>query len=178
MSKVWVVSDAHWGHKNILKYRPEFSEIYDHDWVIMENILQSVNKRDTLWMLGDMFFDLDSLKFARSLRSHVKYIHFVLGNHDSDNNKRQEVLRSIIAEDLVDKIHGLAKVNGVWMSHAPIHPDELRGKPNIHGHVHKCTLDDKRYFNACVDVNEYGPVAFQEIRGGSLLYTLRGECTE
>ena len=165
MSKVWVVSDAHWGHKNILKYRPEFSERHDHDWVILENILQATTKRDTLWMLGDMFFDEESIAYARTLSSHVANLHWVLGNHDSDNNKRQRILRTILEEGLVNKVHGLVKVNGVWLSHAPIHPEELRGKPNIHGHTHTHVLPDKRYYNACVDVNDWGPVGFQDIRG-------------
>lgn len=165
MSKVWVISDTHWGHKNILKYRPEFNSLVEHNELILDNLLSAVSKRDTLWMLGDMFFDMDSVSYARIIRQYVGNIHWVLGNHDSDNNNRQEVIREILYEDLVDKVHGIAKCGRVWMTHAPMHPAELRDKPNIHGHMHKDKLDDKRYFNANVDVNDYKPVAFQEIMG-------------
>ena len=47
------------------------------------------------------------------------------------------------------------------MSHAPIHPNELRGRFNLHGHVHQNSITlpdgslDDRYINCCVEMS-YG----------------------
>ena len=65
------------------------------------------------------------------------------------------------------------KIKNVILSHTPIHPQELEYKSssvnicppryNIHGHVHDFTIDDDRYFNTSVDVNNWGPVKLQDI---------------
>jgi calcineurin-like phosphoesterase family protein len=61
-------------------------------------------------------------------------------------------------------VAGIIKYKGFWLSHAPIHPEELRGKPNIHGHVHTNTLNDSRYFNASLENIGYKPVSIEEVR--------------
>lgn len=163
MAKVHFIGDTHWGHKNILKYRPQFDSIDEHDNYILENILEAVRKRDTLYLMGDIIFDEHSIVFMRVLSRHIDHLHWVLGNHDSDNRKRQAILRQIIKEDLVSKVGSLFTYKDFWLSHAPIHPDELRGKRNIHGHVHSKTLDDDRYFNVCCENTNYKPVFIDEL---------------
>ena len=59
MSRVLLISDTHFSHKNICKFRADFSTPEEHDETIFNNIMKTVNKRDTLWMLGDIAFDLD-----------------------------------------------------------------------------------------------------------------------
>jgi len=165
MSKVWYISDCHFGHKNILKYRPEFSSIEEHDGTIMDNILSVVTKRDTLIMLGDMFFTAEELQDKGNiLRKVPGWAHLVLGNHDTDNAKRADNVGNMWG--MFDSVHGITTRNGFWLTHAPIHPVELRGKKNIHGHVHRGTLDDERYINvSCENVN-YKPISLDDIRAG------------
>jgi hypothetical protein len=70
-------------------------------------------------------------------------------------------------KDLVnvyDKIYSLYKYKEFWLSHCPIHPEELRGKKNIHGHTHYHNIDDSRYFNVSMENIEYKPVNIDEIR--------------
>ena len=44
----------------------------------------------------------------------------------------------------------------MWISHAPIHPKELRDKfLNVHGHLHQHSLNDPHYFNVNIDANDY-----------------------
>lgn len=170
MAQTHIISDIHIGHKNILKYRTRFDSIEEHDDLIMENILGKVGKRDSLWLLGDCFFDEGSIDFLRTLKKYVLYINWVLGNHDTDNASRQKVLRKIIGEGLVHRVGSLFNRGGFWYSHHPIHPLELRGKFNIHGHVHDATLPDNRYFNASCENISYTPVtlaALKEVFYGS-----------
>lgn len=165
MSKVWFISDCHFGHRNILKYRPEFSSIEEHDGTIMENILSTVTKRDTLIMLGDMFFTLEDLQEkGELLRKAPKVSVLVLGNHDTDTNTRAENVGQMWA--MFDSVHGIITRNGHWLSHAPIHPIELRGKNNIHGHVHSATVPDDRYINVCCENVNYKPISLDDIRAG------------
>ena len=53
---VYFSSDFHLGHKAILKYRPQFSTIEEHDNAIFSQ-LEKLTKRDQLFILGDFLFD-------------------------------------------------------------------------------------------------------------------------
>ena len=163
MSRVMMLADLHWGHKNAINWRTRFSTPEEHDEVILDNIMSSVTKRDTLWLLGDCFMDESSLEKLKEMSKSLKRIHLVLGNHDTDRVNRVNLMKRYFV--MFDSIHGLYKHKGSWLSHAPIHPEELRGKFNIHGHVHENTLDDPRYFNvSCENVN-YTPINYQDILG-------------
>ena len=60
--------------------------------------------------------------------------------------------------EVFDEVHSLVKYKGTWLSHAPIHQDELRGCVNIHGHTHYHVIDDERYINVCSEHTNYGPI--------------------
>jgi calcineurin-like phosphoesterase family protein len=163
MSEVYILSDAHIGHKNILKYRPEFSSIEDHDRTILENIFITCGKRDTLWLLGDCFFNNDAVdNFLLPTLDRGITVNFIPGNHDTDSAERQKVLKRVIG--LVNEVHTLRKYKkGFWLSHHPIHPEQLFGRVNIHGHVHTETIKDDRYFNACCENIGYRPINIGKI---------------
>lgn len=63
-----------------------------------------------------------------------------------------------------DSVHSLIKYKEFWLSHAPLHPQELRGKINLHGHVHGSTIPDRNYFNCCLENTNYSPISLQQIR--------------
>lgn len=158
------MGDLHLGHKNILKYRPEFESIEEHDETIVDNILSTVGKRDTLWLTGDIIFTKEYIGVLASISDHVGHLNWVLGNHVSDNSTRQQIIREVLNLNLIHKVGSLFKSNGFWISHAPIHPDELRGCNNIHGHVHSQTLPDKRYFNTSCENVDYKPIDLNHIK--------------
>lgn len=157
MSKKWIISDLHFGHKNILKYAGPLrggSNSEEHDLWLIEQINSVVGKNDLLYVLGDVAFDVESLKLMNKIKAGNRIL--VKGNHDTCST--QEYLKYF------STVHGLLSFKGTfWMSHAPIHPIELRGRLNIHGHVHQNSVMDSefpsvldnRYINACVEMS-YG----------------------
>lgn len=164
MSEIYFVSDMHFGHRSITKYRSNFSSSKEHDEVLLKNILECGGKKNVLWMLGDCFFEESTLDYLRTLRPKFQKIHFVVGNHDTETTERQKMIRQILVENLVDNIGSLFRKYGMWISHHPIHPDELRGYKNIHGHVHNCTIPDDRYINACPEANSFSPISLSWLR--------------
>ena len=82
MSKVFVTSDWHLGHKNILKYRPEFTSIKEHNDTIINNYLDIVTKRDVVYFLGDIAFSKEGLELVKELPGDKRLI---LGNHDTEH---------------------------------------------------------------------------------------------
>lgn len=140
MSNVWFCSDLHFGHKNIQKFRTWVSSEEDNRSRIVQDWKALVTKRDIVYVLGDACFTMETLPIFNFLPGE-KYL--IRGNHDQLNTSAY--LKHF------KEVYGILKYKEFWLSHAPIHPDELRGKVNLHGHVHYCTIPDKRYFNCCVE---------------------------
>ena len=156
MSNVFFISDLHIGHRNILKYSPERegSNTDEHDLWLLEQWNSVVKKkRDLVYVLGDVCFDQSKLWILDKMAG-TKYL--LPGNHDYF--KLEEYMAYF------DKILWFRKYHEFWISHAPIHPDELRGRKNIHGHVHSKSIRDSRYINVCVEKLNGVPVTLEEIR--------------
>jgi calcineurin-like phosphoesterase family protein len=146
MADVWFCSDLHFGHKNIGKFREPCNitneahnrQTIAHDWH------NCVTKRGVVYVLGDACFTMETVETFASLPG--KKI-LVRGNHD--------LIDTQVYLKYFEGVYGLLKYKEFWLSHAPIHPHELRGKVNLHGHVHFNTVlhdngkTDNRYFNCC-----------------------------
>lgn len=156
MSRKWVISDLHFGHRNILKYSGPLrggSTSEEHDAWLIDQINSVVKKGDLLYILGDVAFDYNSLKLVDKLKGMKKLIR---GNHD--------ILSANKYLEYFDDIQGLLSFKGTfWLSHAPIHPLELRGRLNIHGHVHQHSIPDERYINACVETTYGVPQSLDDL---------------
>ena len=156
MSKVYFTSDWHLNHKNIPKYRKEFKTVQENNNHFIEEFNKVVKKNDTVFFLGDIAFDDDAIELLKKLRFCRKKVLY-LGNHDYvSTDKLLEVF---------DEIHGLKGYKNFWISHCPIHPQEMRGKKgNIHGHLHTEILEDIKYFDVSPDKNNMTLVDFEDIK--------------
>jgi len=161
VSNVYFISDLHIGHKSILKFRNTSCKTLDeHDRMIIDRWNSVVQKRDTIYLLGDACMDRAKLPLLKELMGNKILI---IGNHDKygiDEYKKY-----------FSDIHGFRTYKGYWISHAPIHPQELRGRKNIHGHLHneivryRNGVPDDRYFSVCVDqLDNYAPIRFDKIK--------------
>lgn len=161
MSNVYFISDLHFGHKNILQFSGKFrggSNIHEHDEWLLDSINSVVTARDVLYVLGDLSFTWDGLWQSRAIMCGNRKL--VMGNHDT-------FPLSAYMDAGWQIMPPLRKYKGHWLSHAPIHPQELRGVPCIHGHVHFNTIpDDDRYVNVCVENVGGIPISFNQIREG------------
>lgn len=160
-----IASDLHLGHKNVTMFRTQFKDVDEHDEFVFNSLIESLNPSDHLWLLGDICFKESSLHYVRRLAEHVNTLNLVLGNHDTDKGSRGAAGRAVM--DIADNVYGLVKKSRqFWFSHAPIHPQELRGCVNVHGHVHSDTIDDKNYVNVSLENTGYKAIDFQDIKAG------------
>lgn len=137
---VWFTSDLHFGHKNIQKFRTFVSSEENNRKLIMDFWKKNVSKRDDVYVLGDACFTMETVEDFSSLPGR-KFL--IRGNHDK--------LDTQVYLKYFHSVEGLLKYKEFWLSHAPIHPEELRGKTNLHGHTHYHNISDLRYFNCCVE---------------------------
>lgn len=140
MTTPWFCSDLHLGHVKIAKFRHTFgfNDEEEHALYICDSIANNVKEKDILYILGDVAFTEAGLVRLKKLPGRKILIR---GNHD--------LLHRQLYMDIFEDIYGLLKYKQFWLSHAPIHPAELRDRINLHGHVHYSTIDDTRYFNCC-----------------------------
>lgn len=160
MSHVYVTSDWHFGHKGIIKFRPFSTMEYMEDH-LMERALEVLTKRDVLYCLGDMAFDMRGLDKLYALP--CKKI-LVRGNHDNHLTTEQFLT-------VFDEIEGAISYKKYWFTHIPIHPSEMRNRiGNVHGHTHgggpyEHQLGENwhQYFSALPEVNDYRPINMQVV---------------
>ena len=82
MSKIFITSDTHFSHKNIIKYcnRP-FSSVEEMNSVLTDNWNSIVSKDDLVIHLGDFSFG----RTIESIKNHLDKLNgnkiLILGNH-------------------------------------------------------------------------------------------------
>ena len=164
----YVIGDTHFGHEKILSainpdgspVRP-FCSVEEMNEVIIENWNQTVKTGDTVYHMGDVCIPRNGIKCL--LRCNGRKVLF-RGNHDS-NFKLRELAKYF------DDVRGCHHREGIVFSHFPVHPSNLQGpyKANIHGHLHGHLIIcdgriDQRYFNACVERNNFTPIDLEQIK--------------
>jgi calcineurin-like phosphoesterase family protein len=157
MRDVYVISDLHLGHTN-MALRRGFNSVEEHDNYIINTWNNTVTKRDTIWILGDI--SLEKSKEYSKLKLLKGYKKVLLGNHELCRRAHNTELLNY-----VNCIGGyiISKHDGFILSHIPIHPSELRGCINIHGHIHEEKINDSRYINVSCEAINYKPQLLSEI---------------
>lgn len=154
MANVKFVSDLHLGDERIVVgFRRQFSTPREHDEYIIDRLVEDSHKNDVLFILGDCCTNEESVELLRPVRG--KKI-LLKGNHD--------ITDTMLLLSVFHEVHGLHRYKNFWLSHCPIHPDELFKKINIHGHVHTKTIQDHRYVNVCLENINYKPITLNAIR--------------
>ena len=145
---VWVISDTHFGDKDIQKAFPNRPS----DEELIKNINQKVGKTGTLLLLGDV----GDIECARQLKG---YKVLICGNHDAGAANYKEIF---------DEVYTGALIIGekLLLSHEPI---DAKWIFNLHGHNHTGAKTDKYHLNVCADVIDYTPINFNQfLKSGAL----------
>ncbi len=140
--KIFVCSDTHFGHANIIRYcsRP-FANANDMDNALIERWNSRVSEADIVYFLGDFAFtSIDRMKeiFARL---HFSACYFVPGNHD----KKLKDYWEFSLCDRIDRVEAIrsvdeAKIDGrhFVLCHYPMESWDrsFHGSIHLHGHCH------------------------------------------
>jgi calcineurin-like phosphoesterase family protein len=146
-NRVFITPDTHFGHKRVIEFeaahRP-FASIEEHDRELIARWNATVNPKDTVWHLGDVFFGGRHNHWPLAQLHGIKRL--VLGNHDAYPLE--------VYQQYFTKIYGVAEYRHCVLSHVPVNPNQFpRYERNLHGHMHSKKLDDPRYI--CVSVEQW-----------------------
>lgn len=170
MSVVRFISDYHFGHEHCAKHRGFKNAEYMAEHIIKQHN-KVVKKKDLTYILGDITMETDKFYFYLDQLKGRKKV--VLGNHDLAKHV-PELLK------YVESVSGMVKYKGLFLSHCPVHPQELeyRVSQNIHGHLHEQNVTksvfkrvkssprgvyDERYINVSCEQIDYQPKTLEEL---------------
>lgn len=165
----YYTSDLHFDHSNILNYenRP-WDNIDDMNDGLICRINSKIGVDDELYILGD-FTLRSSRKRVEELRNEIicNHVHLIIGNHDyfAKNGWAKELFESITPyKEIYDEGQKLV------LCHYPIlywNGMDDGGSIHLYGHMHSregMQHPHKNAYNVGVDVNNWYPVTFKEIK--------------
>lgn len=160
MSKVFFVSDHHFGHSGIMDFesRP-FETVDDMNKVMIDRWNAVVRPEDKVFHLGDFSF-LNKEKTAGIVSQLRGYKHLILGNHDRGRSRNWWL---DVGFDEVSE-HPIIYKDFFFLTHEPMYMNKHMPYVNVHGHIHSQKYEGKNYFNVSVEHWNYTPITFEQIR--------------
>lgn len=162
MPNIFLISDTHFGHRSICVFtRPDGSKLRpwddpsEMDEAMVENWNKVVKPDDVVYHLGDVVINRRCLATLGRLNGSKRLI---LGNHDIFNH-----------EDYLPyfkRLHGSLKLGDLLLTHIPVHHESVAHWTtcNVHGHIHAHDIPSAKYFNVCVEMIDYAPIALEDLK--------------
>lgn len=173
---VYFIADTHFGHANVLKLcRRPFETIGQMNETLIENWNRRVTGRDTVYVIGDLFFRCeDPEAILRRLRGKK---HLIVGNHDGSWMCKVDAGKYFKTVERMSVVSDGA--HALTLCHYPMLSWKREATTYmIHGHLHANTDMDfwpliaarENLLNAGVDVNGFQPVSFDELRENNVRF--------
>ncbi len=170
MSIVRFIGDHHFGHESCAKRRG-FKDSFEMAEYIIKKHNSVVHKKDVTYLMGDITMHTDKWYFYLDQMNGIKKV--ILGNHDEAKHI-PELLK------YVKSVASMVRYKGVFLTHCPIHPQELeyRVSKNIHAHLHEYSVvketisntrdthkgtKDDRYIGVSCEQIDYIPKTLEEL---------------
>lgn len=156
---VYVWSDIHFGHKNIMKYagRPYPSTGLMNECLV-GNYLNVVQEYDIVIFGGDIGFMSDNAT-NELLRKLPGYKIQIIGNHDMERDGKLKKLDFCERHLCLVVNHGDTQL---LFTHYPL-STVPPGCVNVHGHIHQHPAPSDRHVNICVEHTNYAPKLLKDM---------------
>jgi calcineurin-like phosphoesterase family protein len=172
MKDIWISSDFHFNHANILKFKDKdgklfrgdrFADVHEMNDHMIEQHNKYVKPGDIFYTLGDVLFGIkeDFKKLWPRLNGSKRLI---VGNHDdipflSSGGFFQKVMESREFREFgLMLTHRPAEISSMW--------DFKKDLPlkSVHGHIHQNPSPEGLYVNMSMEAINYTPVNIEELR--------------
>lgn len=177
MKTTFFISDHHFGHANILRFkgvdnktliRPEFSSLEHMNEEMIRRHNMVVTPNDKVYFLGDVAM------YAKPYHSIMPRLNgekvLILGNHDNLRmDEYYKYFKNIYSSRRLGHVPELKELRAV-ACHYPLHINA--DFPNhiicVHGHIHEKEIitngrPDPNYFNVSVERINYTPIEASEL---------------
>ncbi len=189
--KIFITSDLHLYHTNIIKYCNRQFEYSTAGCAQMNEFIlkkfDALTEDCLIWNLGDVFLNLriEEPRIMNNIMSMKKNrkMNLILGNHDFRARKKPFPNYIEYFNHLgFDKVHkGALECENLIFSHEPVFIEPESPLVNIHGHTHDTMVGEEyflseynksfpkkkvnlaKYINVCMDANNFKIMIFKEI---------------
>lgn len=169
MSNIFLCSDHHFHHANILTFKRadgsplrvfrDVTHMNEH-MIVQHN--RVVQPGDKVYFLGDVTMSRNAKGLEILARMNGEKV-LIKGNHDLAS--AQQYLAYF------KDIRSCHQLDGMLLSHIPVHTESLsRWRANVHGHLHYNRVMssphhiDHRYQNVCMEqLDDYTPIALEDL---------------
>jgi calcineurin-like phosphoesterase family protein len=170
MSNIFVISDTHFNHANILEFKDylnkpcrEFDSVEQMNECMMDNWVSVVGPNDTVIHCGDVLFGHNKVEWMEANFAKLPgKKRLAIGNHDNVKH---------LAPFFKD-MQLWIDMEGFIFTHTPLHGSTLAEKHrfkepkiNVHGHIHTNPSPEGPYFCACVEQINFTPLNIELIKG-------------
>jgi calcineurin-like phosphoesterase family protein len=164
MRKIFVVSDTHFNHANILTFtddagayfRGQFKDASHMNEHMIECWNSVVGPQDIVYHLGDVYFGSPA-PIGAMLRRLQGRKRLILGNHDNGKCK--------VLQEHFQKITSSRQFREYEMilTHRPTIIPGGKWTINVHGHIHQNLSPTPKHVNVSVEAIDYTPRDIEEI---------------
>lgn len=164
MRDIWITSDTHFNHYNILKFTDDsgklvrdFDSVGQMDETMIDNWNKVVKPGDIVYHLGDVFMG-NSGWFKKNWPRLAGRKRLIVGNHDdvkflSSGGFFQKVMMWRIFKEF-----------DMVLTHVPIHQSSFgKVSRNVHGHIHQRKSPSDQHTCVCVEQTNYTPIHIEEV---------------
>lgn len=164
---IWVVSDWHYNHENILNFIDHsgnrvrnFDNVDQMNECLIEKHNSVVKPGDLVYNLGDVFFGPKE-KFQKDFPKFNGSKRLIVGNHDD--------IKYLSSGGFFSKVlmWRMFPEHGLLLSHVPVHESSLKRSgmtlKNIHGHTHTNGSPEGPYKSVCVELIDYTPIHIEDL---------------
>lgn len=165
MTTIWLFSDPHFSHANILNFKKpdgkpmrNFACVEDMDEFIIKRWNERVRDSDHVYLLGDVAMKKEGVEQLYRLKGKKR---LVRGNHDIAGDTKFYM-------KFFEEIYGVRVFDDLILSHIPLHPESVKERwTNCHGHLHNNKPPNHlgpKYFNLSCEYTFYAPVTIEQVR--------------
>lgn len=154
---IYLTSDLHFGHRNIITYcnRP-FQSVEEMDEIMITKYNFIIEQEDEVWFLGDLFFHTKKERVRDIIQNLKGRKHLVLGNHDELSKSFYESAGFIT---VVNSTELVFNEETYLLEHIPRYDPKIK---QFCGHVHEKWRVNATMYNVGVDVHNFYPVKLEK----------------
>jgi len=187
--KYFFTSDSHFGHKHIIDVqRQQFKSVEEMNNQLIANWNQIVGQDDIVYHLGDFAYRANSSMIKYVFENLQGTIHLIEGNHGKNLIKVNKNLNRFasISTRLEIQIPDTEVSGGfqwIVLDHYPMISwhGSFRNTWQLHGHSHSALPDiffHPQRYNVAVELNDYRPLEYNEIKNIMKKQEIRGKSWE
>ena len=144
MSKVFFISDLHFGHKYVIEFdkRP-FKDVQEMETEMIRRWNAKVSPEDHVFVVGDMFGKVTTAHAGEIVHTLNGKIHLIRGNHDPKGELFESLFEEVVPSKAIRvRVRGEKQI--VIMRHRllPIFKGNNEGVVQLYGHTHGSAVAD------------------------------------